>query len=311
MKLNYEQRYQLSSCTKNIKKNKFTPCYIYVPCEGNIHVIQRMEDGALHFHNHDIKSLKAQVYLDILHTEQIKNTELTLGCALALRFLSDPKRQEYIRDASYSANYFWSNGKIKDPNIINFFDSSIVKSLFYSQAQGRTNNRKTIKDILKVPEAKERFSREAYAILSRVWNIVEYNSEKEFRGKYVTSSSSPMLRLTWEIGTDVRLGTSDDDVPTVFLGSKWLSSVFFKGMAIFNNKLITKVIKRHYDNCYTVQMVVNSRGFDLVQKTYRIYILGSNDVEIETFVRGETINMFAYKKYGTMKVLSGRMEEVK
>lgn len=307
----YESRRKVTEGSRLLRK-KLDQLYLYVPCEkGQIHLIQRLENGAVIFHHHDVEELKTEVSLDMLHATDIRHTGLKMGCAIVYRMMREPKREGIIKDLSYSG-YFWKDESKVDRHVREFFDSSVTKGLFFFPINQRTNSRANIKEVMtSKAEPPARFEREANAILNRVWNVIEYNSEKEFRGKYITATGSPQLRLKWSVDDEVRLGTSGADTPTVFLGPHWFHSVFFKGMAIFNNKLVTRILKRNYDNCYTVQMVVNSRGFDLVQKTYRIYIIGSEELKSEQFVNNPTFNMFAYKKYATLKVLGGRMEEVK
>lgn len=307
----YESRRRVTEGTKLLRR-KLDSLYLYVPCEkGQIHLIQRLEGGELIFHNHDVEELKCEVNLDMLHTADIRHTGLKMGCAIVYRMLREPKRESIFRELAYSG-YYWRDETKVDRNIRDFFDSTSTKSLFFQPINQRSSSRCTVRETISPKlEPPVRFEREANAILNRVWNLTEYNSEKEFRGKYITDKGSPQLRLKWSPTEDVRLGTSGDDVPTVFLGPHWFHSVFFKNMAIFNNKLVTRIFKKNYDNCYTVQLVVNSRGFDLVQKTYRIQIMGSEDVTVDNYVNNATFNMFAYKKYATLKVHGGRMEEVK
>jgi len=327
---NRTTRSEMDGIVKTVKEQQ-SDYDIYIPCEtGKIHLVL-LRKGKLHFCNHDKDELKAHIGLDMLRSEAFTDTELT-GCALLYRFLKYPitKRETILREFGYNR---YSYGSVESFNTIpskkqflQWLTQEPISSAVVTKPTRRQTARgrqKELIDSVHITEP-ERFHPTFETVLGMVSKTIEYNESKEFRGDYKMAFDSEKLQLAF--GKEFSIKATEvaeprdryaygrrrkpviNELTTVTLDYEWYKSVFKNKLAVFNNKLITAVLKKHYEGCYTVRMLMNTRGFGVVEKVQRIYIMSRTEVAVpkEDWMHGAT-----WERYKNIPICAGRMEEVK
>lgn len=310
---------------------EYQPDYtIYLPCEeGKIHLVL-LKRGKLYFHNHTMEELKSYIGLDMLRAESFMATEL-VGCGLLYRFLKYPieKRDAILKEYGYGRYSYQTDETFQTATKKQFFSwvkqepISRVLVVKPAQMQSARQRRKELIDSIHVEEP-PRFNSIIETIIGMISKVVEYNESKEFRGDYKTAFDSEKLQLAY--GKDFSIKDTEvvekrdpyqygrrrkpvvNELTTVTLTYDWYNTVYKNKLAVFNNKLITSVLKKHYEGCYTVRMLMNTRGFGVVEKVQRIYIMSRSEVPV---VKEDWMHSATWERNKNIPICAGRMEEVK
>lgn len=325
----------LKVLTNNIKSKFEVDWKVYIPCvEGEMHLVTVKRNGAVHFHNHSKEELYSYVTLDTLTAQDFNNTSLC-GCALLFRFLKSKDKEKLLSNYRYTSTFFYKRNGTNDltaskTQFLSWVASPFISELFLNRPSCIRSDRKALQDKLdtvKVFPVRERFQASQKTILHLIKQVCVYKSYKEYRGDYTEESNPSSLNL--EFGEKFSLVTREtpkkdrwggqqkdrrgrpvyEESQVVILPKTWIAQNLIPGLALFNDKIITEVVKRYYEGCYLVRLLVNSRGFTFTEKTYRIFIQEKKPVTVEFNVCH--MEQATYNKYKTVICNYGTMEEVK